>query len=109
MKTDVMTIKHQQPNRFKKMLQIVSTLFGGLPEKEQDIICALHRKGGELTTIVRKEIRSELDISEDYLNNYIKKLRNKKVLIEDTLNPNINFKITSDKQQTLAFVFEEYE
>lgn len=89
----------------KTMLKIVNSFINNLTDIELDIVSTMIDKG--LITLSknnRSELRSSLNMNKYLFNNYVKYLKDKKVLYLNnevlTLNPNI-VRLTADKQITI--------
>ena len=80
--------KIRATDRYRKYLKIVSVfLLKPLTNTEIDIIENLFLLSeGILTSEVRSKICDELNISSNQLNNYIRQLRIKNVIVENELN-----------------------
>jgi hypothetical protein len=92
-KTQTMTILRvpvtQETRNIKIWHAISSIMAASLSEKEIQLLDLLYRKGGILTTQVRKEIREELKMSSEFMNNYVMRIRNKKIIVgEDPIQLN---------------------
>jgi ABC-type dipeptide/oligopeptide/nickel transport system permease component len=89
----------------KTMLKIVNCFINNLTDVELDIVSAMINKGyTTLSKNNRSELRSSLNMDKYLFNNYVKYLKDKKVLYLNeevlTLNPNI-VRLTSDNQITI--------
>lgn len=99
-------------DRYRKALSILSSILPEhLTEKDINIICLIYQMEGkrELTTAKRKSIREVLGISEQDLNNYVRQLKRKKVLVEDKekvvrLNDTLDIQIASGQPFIIRFV-----
>lgn len=101
-------ISHAKGDRYKKILQTLSGVMPkGLSDVEIDIIAVINElPERKLTPEVRKTICSTLGISVDYLNNYIKRLRTKGIILNDILNPALQMAVEpDDKPHALLLVF----
>lgn len=78
-------------DRYKKYLQIVSLLMKKpLTDLEITILDEFyHASYGVITTESRRTVRENVNLSSENLNNYILKLRKRKVIIDDRINPNL--------------------
>lgn len=83
--------------RYETFLKI-SSLFLAKPltKVEVNILDELYFTGGELNSDVRKLIKDALDMSAEQLNNYIKVLRAKKVIVGDRINPSLMISIPEE-------------
>lgn len=103
-----MTIPISQRKYYKSMLTVVSSLIpGGLTAFEIHILANMFMNNIRiLNKITRLDLRLLLDTSEYNFNNYIKKLKSKRVLLETEegleLNPNISNAL-EDKTITIEF------
>lgn len=81
--------KVKATERYKKYLQILSLfLHKPLTGVEIDILDEFyHVESGAITSSSRKTVRENLNVSAEHLNNYIKRLRAKGVIKEDSLIP----------------------
>lgn len=70
-------------DRYMKFLRIYATFKGlGLSERELEIIDQLYwLSEGKLTTQARKEIQEALDITDFNLNNQLRKIRSKGLIV----------------------------
>ncbi len=89
----------------KTMLKIVNCFINNLTDVELDIVSEMINKGyTTLSKNNRSELRSSLNMDKYLFNNYVKYLKDKKVLYLNeeilTLNPNI-VRLTSDNQITI--------
>ena len=89
----------------KTMLKIVNCFINNLTDVELDIVSAMINKGyTTLSKNNRSGLRSSLNMDKYLFNNYVKYLKDKKVLYLNqdilTLNPNI-VRLTSDNQITI--------
>lgn len=83
--------KVKATDRYKKFLQI-SSLFLTVPitRVEIDVLDEFYNiSGGKLTTEDRRRVRETLDMSAEQLNNYIRTLRKKRIIIDDEINPKL--------------------
>jgi DNA-binding MarR family transcriptional regulator len=105
---NVITVKTTSDNRIRKILKVLSALMEpvGLSDKEIDIVALLHQKGGDLTTEVRKEICTELNMTVPFLNNYIGRLREKKIIAGDVLHRQFRSLAISDTTQDYLLLLQ---
>lgn len=90
--------KIKATNRYRYYLQITS-LFLQTPitPLEVDILDELYSCfDSEVTTDARKQIQSKFNKSPDLVNNYIRKMRLKKLLIGDAINPKLIIPIPNE-------------
>ena len=81
-------------NRYRKFLEISSAIMKQpFTKLEIKLLDELYHAGGILTTETRRQIRDNMKISPENLNNYIRVLRKKKILIDDSINPLFIIKI----------------
>jgi poly-beta-hydroxyalkanoate depolymerase len=87
----VLTSKVKATERYRVFLQVASLFMKNpLTPVEISIIDEFyHAESGLITTGSRKTVRENLNISAGQLNNYIRELRIKKIIIEDSLNPRV--------------------
>ncbi len=111
MENNTVKVKHPAGKRYEKILSIIATTIPkGLADREIDIIASFLRHGGDITTQSRKEVCTELGITIDYLGNYLKKLRAKKVFINDKINPSLNIQPFPDElAHVVSFILEAEE
>ena len=93
-------------DRFIVFLRLFSVLFSiNLSEKEIEVINEFYwRHGGVINTDTRKAVAKRLDMSEFNLNNYLGKLRKRKVVSQNNINEKININImAADKTLNVLF------
>lgn len=81
--------KVKATERYKKFLQVASLfLKEPITPVEVSIIDELyHAESGLVTTESRKTVRDNLNTSAEQLNNYIRSLRKKKLIKDDSIHP----------------------
>lgn len=81
--------KVKATERYRRYLQVLSLfLHKPLTPVEMDIIDEFyHTESGAITSSSRKIVRENLNVSAEHLNNYIKRLRIKGIIKEDSLIP----------------------
>jgi hypothetical protein len=91
--------KVKATERYKKYLQIISLFMTKpLTSVEIDVLDELyHTSNGVLTTESRKTIRENINMSPENLNNYIRGLRKKNVIIDETINSRFLITIPPDE------------
>lgn len=95
---------------YKAILLIFNQLGLNLTDLELDIIANILTRGKGLTKDLRRTVREQLDISTHTLNNYIKRLKDKGVLIKEKdilkLNPQLEDRVKDNK---VHITFEVYD
>lgn len=94
-------------NIIRSLLEVLNPYIGYLTKQELDLVeIILTNKFETIDIAVRAKIRQVSDLEKHNLNNYLKKLRDKKVLVFDgkimRVNPRI-IKMTSVKTLNLTF------
>lgn len=104
----VIDVSHEPGGRMKKVLSVLCSLMSeSVADRELDILVELNRQGGVLTSETRQSICKALSITSDYLNNYVGRMRKKKVIIKDDINPSLRPTLLPDGQlQLVTFKFE---
>lgn len=92
MKAVTISLKTSSDNRYEIFLKLVSgLLIPKLTEREIEVLVACKSlAGGNLGTDSRRLIKDDLGISEYTLNNYIKQLRDKKVVAGNEILKTLN-------------------
>jgi hypothetical protein len=106
----LIVVSHDPGKRMKRMLIVLCSLVAeGVADKEIDILVELNKHNGKLTTESRREICKALDITSDYLNNYVKRMRKKKVIIGDDIHKSLKLvALPDDQYQLITFKFETH-
>lgn len=86
-----LTVKIKPENRYRKYLEITSLFLDKrLSPLQIDILDELYQfSKGELTTESRRHVRESLNKSQEQINNYILKMRKRKLIIDDNVNPKL--------------------
>jgi hypothetical protein len=81
--------KVKATDRYRKYLEVLSLfLREPITDVEMQIIDEFyHAESGAITTSSRKTVRENMDVSAEHLNNYIRRLRLKKLMTKDSLIP----------------------
>lgn len=104
---NVIKVTSSSEDRFRKILRLLSTLMNTpLSDKEIDVTALIHKHGGVVNTEVRKAVREKLEISVEYMNNYVSRLREKKILVGDRLHKSISSIDISDETKPYLLLFQ---
>lgn len=100
----------KKENYYKAILLIFNQLGLNLTDLELDIITNVLTMSKGSSKELRKTIREKLDVSTHTLNNYIKRLKDKGVLIKEKdilkLNPQLEDRVKDNK---VHITFEVYD
>ena len=101
------TIPVSKDNYYKAVLMIMSPYLGGLTDYETNLLAEmLNTNTKHLDTENRRTLQKRLDTDVYTFNNYVKRLKDKGVLVQSNntleINPNLTSQI-NDKQITIKF------
>jgi hypothetical protein len=103
-----MELKAPLKEKNRLMLEMLNPMIGNLTAKEIRIVLYMvDNKRYKLNKDLRTDVRMSLDMEKFNFNNYLSKLKNKKILINDrgflSLNPKISYML-SQESLTINFI-----
>ncbi len=98
----VIKFKSNKEEWYKQFIRLISiSLDEGLSSMETNVLDQIFKIGDTdqklITPEVRRNICKNLDISTQNLNNYIAKLKKRKFIVFDRLNPKLNMLTITDE------------